>query len=387
MKKEQGITLIALVITIIVLLILAGVTISLVVGDNGILSQATRAIEENKKAEEGEKVKLAAVAAIDTKDLRVKEGLLRAQLENAFGSNENNDKFELTPKTDGYEVTIKESGRMYKIDSFGNVVLMNSNGDTTEDIPSDIPGDTSGDTTNDTTGDTTGDEDDIPEIKGPKSITIQGNTNIKVDVFESYWNQEPQEFYAYDENGNLIDGSNISWTSSNTNVLTVNENKNYSVNPALIRVYDSGKVTLRATSKTNPSIYGELEITVIGPSKSLSIKPIGDIPYMFFEANTYLGAYEGYIFEMDVYGYNSEYATYGIENQPIKFKLYDKDGNAFGKTQVEWTNLSDWPANLSVGDDGEVELFFEIPCDILLKASLTDNPNEYTIVVLRVAQG
>ena len=36
-KKEKGITLIALVITIIVLLILAGVTIATLTGDNGIL--------------------------------------------------------------------------------------------------------------------------------------------------------------------------------------------------------------------------------------------------------------------------------------------------------------------------------------------------------------
>ena len=43
MKKKNGITLIALIITIIVLLILAGVTISLVVGDNGILQKSTTA--------------------------------------------------------------------------------------------------------------------------------------------------------------------------------------------------------------------------------------------------------------------------------------------------------------------------------------------------------
>ena len=39
-KKEKGITLVALVITIIVLLILAGVTISLVVSDNGVIHKA-----------------------------------------------------------------------------------------------------------------------------------------------------------------------------------------------------------------------------------------------------------------------------------------------------------------------------------------------------------
>ena len=46
MKKNTGITLVALVITIIVLLILAGVTISLTLGENGLLKRA----EESKNA-------------------------------------------------------------------------------------------------------------------------------------------------------------------------------------------------------------------------------------------------------------------------------------------------------------------------------------------------
>ena len=42
-QKNKGITLIALVITIIVLLILAGVTIAALSGDNGILTKAKEA--------------------------------------------------------------------------------------------------------------------------------------------------------------------------------------------------------------------------------------------------------------------------------------------------------------------------------------------------------
>ena len=43
MKNSKGITLVALVITIVVLLILAGVTISMVLGPNGVLSNAREA--------------------------------------------------------------------------------------------------------------------------------------------------------------------------------------------------------------------------------------------------------------------------------------------------------------------------------------------------------
>ena len=48
-KKNNGITLIALVITIIILLILAGVSIAMLTGENGILKKTTTAKEENNK--------------------------------------------------------------------------------------------------------------------------------------------------------------------------------------------------------------------------------------------------------------------------------------------------------------------------------------------------
>lgn len=54
LKKNRGITLIALVITIIVLLILAGVTIATLTGDNGILTKARKAKEETEQAQDNE---------------------------------------------------------------------------------------------------------------------------------------------------------------------------------------------------------------------------------------------------------------------------------------------------------------------------------------------
>ena len=51
-KSTKGITLIALVVTIVVLLILAGITITMVLGEDGILSQAKLAAQKTKEAEE-----------------------------------------------------------------------------------------------------------------------------------------------------------------------------------------------------------------------------------------------------------------------------------------------------------------------------------------------
>ena len=59
MTNNKGITLIALVITIIVLLILAGVSIAMLTGQNGILTQANSSKIASTKAESVEKINLA----------------------------------------------------------------------------------------------------------------------------------------------------------------------------------------------------------------------------------------------------------------------------------------------------------------------------------------
>ncbi len=59
MRKEKGITLIALVITIIVLLILAGVTIAMLTGDNGILTKTNQAKTNTSKGEAADKINMA----------------------------------------------------------------------------------------------------------------------------------------------------------------------------------------------------------------------------------------------------------------------------------------------------------------------------------------
>lgn len=61
MKETKGITLIALIITIIVLIILAGVIITLVLGNNGIFNRAKQAKEEYEIAAEKEKSQINEV--------------------------------------------------------------------------------------------------------------------------------------------------------------------------------------------------------------------------------------------------------------------------------------------------------------------------------------
>ena len=64
LKSTKGITLISLVITIVVLLILAGISINTLIGDNGIFKQAAKAKEVTEKASIDEQKQLTMLNAI-----------------------------------------------------------------------------------------------------------------------------------------------------------------------------------------------------------------------------------------------------------------------------------------------------------------------------------
>ena len=59
MKKQNGITLISLIITIIIMLILAGVSLSMIMGDSSMLEKANTATKKTRSAEVQEAVELA----------------------------------------------------------------------------------------------------------------------------------------------------------------------------------------------------------------------------------------------------------------------------------------------------------------------------------------
>ena len=59
LKQNKGVTLVALVITIIVLLILAGVTLAMVMGDSGIFTKANKASAETNVSSAKDAIRLA----------------------------------------------------------------------------------------------------------------------------------------------------------------------------------------------------------------------------------------------------------------------------------------------------------------------------------------
>ena len=114
LKINKGITLIALVITIIVLLILAGVTIATLTGDNGILTKAQNAKEKNAQKTVEEQINLAVQASKINEGLVIDKDILEQELTNngIEITKSENDELPWTVKKDGYVYTISENGEV-----------------------------------------------------------------------------------------------------------------------------------------------------------------------------------------------------------------------------------------------------------------------------------
>ena len=137
--SKKGITLISLVITIIVLLILVGVTIDLTIGENGIFKQATRAGEEYSKAEAKEKVSLLLTQYGIEKATNQSSNLgefLRKNLQVVVAQNQDNtysfllDKWQIVTNED--EVISIEEFKLEVDKTYPNVASMKTDTELTE---------------------------------------------------------------------------------------------------------------------------------------------------------------------------------------------------------------------------------------------------------------
>ena len=119
-KQKKGITLIALVITIIVLLILAGISISMLTGDNAILQRTTDAKTNTEKQNIIELAKTDILGQIaDNKGENISTQQLKTVLKTYFNENEvealdipndvsSTSNYELTTKKGEYKIKLSE---------------------------------------------------------------------------------------------------------------------------------------------------------------------------------------------------------------------------------------------------------------------------------------
>ena len=117
-KNERGITLIALVVTIVVLLILAGVSISMLTGENGIITQAQQSKLQTEIGKEKEYITLSVSAIRGDKISRGDTSeITSGELQNEI----NNYTDEATVTGSGTLTVTYESGRSYEVEQDGSI--------------------------------------------------------------------------------------------------------------------------------------------------------------------------------------------------------------------------------------------------------------------------
>ena len=111
-KNTNGITLVALVVTIIILLILTGISIQAIT-NTGLFGKARQAAQESKYASAAEKVALAVNASYDEKG-KLNDEYLKENVNKIEGLSKKIDTvtYDLKIVVDGFEFTISEYGKI-----------------------------------------------------------------------------------------------------------------------------------------------------------------------------------------------------------------------------------------------------------------------------------
>ena len=119
-KEMKGITLVALVVTIVVLLILAGVSINLIIRDGGIFELTNKTSKETSKASVKEKIQLEAIDSIKYENLGIFDiDLFKDNLNKKLGIAEDKiieEEENIIVRTDGYKVTVNKDGQVENIE-------------------------------------------------------------------------------------------------------------------------------------------------------------------------------------------------------------------------------------------------------------------------------
>ena len=219
-SKQKGITLIALVITIIVLLILAAVSIATLTGQNGILTRANDAAEETGRKTAEEKVAVEVLGSYG-EDGNIDYDLLNENLKNVEGltSGLPIDKLPATVVVDGYDVTINEDGSVTAGNSNpggGEIGKTDGSYDTEEGV-------------------------NTPKLKDNMKLVVYNNGNWEEDTTKSAYKYEAQA--GTTENGGTsewanaeLDGNYYVWIpryaykiDKNTSYTTQDEGTSYKI--------------------------------------------------------------------------------------------------------------------------------------------------------------
>ena len=305
LKKNNGLTLVALIITVIVMLIIAGITVTALTGDNGIINSAENADSEKNRSEEKETVEWAAAQSVADSDIgQVTSGNLEHYMDSYIG--EDPDGVMDYEIDDGYHgiflVEFKVSGNKYTVDENGMVYEgeeLNRDGiELPESLILNVGESVKLQYTTESENVTWSNSDDnIAELGEDGLITgkANGHTIVTVTTDKNKTDRcyvtvqtEPEEVIV-EPASSVIDLSsmnrtvqltakilpetanvytNITWTSSDTNVATVNET-------GFVTGISNGTVTI--TAKAENGVAGTSTITVQTSPTGLNLNAISAV--------------------------------------------------------------------------------------------------------------
>ena len=219
LKRNKGITLIALVITVIVLIILAGVTISMLSGDNGILTKAAEAKEKTEQAAYEENLNLAITQYYMDNN---REETLSEYLQDENKSGLENVKIY---SDDEENVIGTYNDKVFYIDENNNIEIYNENLVTNGFLEMG---------TNENFTNMTYNEDGYLSFNGGKA-GVRSSEYIEIDRNKEYFqsitiksNNENARYYVglveFDEDKNVIDGLNYTYANNTLTELTQDSN-------------------------------------------------------------------------------------------------------------------------------------------------------------------
>lgn len=122
LKNNKGITLVALVVTIVILLILAGVSLNLVLGDNGIVRKAQEAREKTEEADARDKVELAIAEYPLASDGQSFEDFLNSKVPKDFDEVKKNEDGNFEIKKGKYTITVDDQGNIKDVSKTGPTI-------------------------------------------------------------------------------------------------------------------------------------------------------------------------------------------------------------------------------------------------------------------------
>ena len=214
--KEKGITLIALIVTIIILLILAGISINVIGGDNGIVTKSNEAKSLQEKREIIENANLEIIAKELLNNGTINQSEIEDILEKYGTVNKNDDGTikSLTPENKDYEIPF---------DEIYNTELPNTD---TEPTMAEIP-----EKSNNTAFDRTYGVIEIEFLEGTTYKTTEAPNvpNIGANMKKVYWEEDGTEkiegtegfdetkWYSYiAQTGDTVNGGTSKWANAVT---------------------------------------------------------------------------------------------------------------------------------------------------------------------------